>query len=233
MLVTKYFKCFSFLLCLLGFSTLSHASGPIMHAYLGLKWLEKYGTEYTQSQKRDFILGTLFPDIRYLGTIPRSKTHIETNSLQEVKAAKTAFEQGMRFHNYVDITRSRFLNKHAINQEIKKLPAKHRGIFVKLIEDQIAFSKADWETIKGYLAEITKDEEKYVDLSTITKWHVGLTFYFSAPPSTLLSQMSIFNQDVLMIDAATIALWGETVKEYGENKDFQSYVDSLIQGFQL
>ncbi|MCS5708168.1 hypothetical protein CC99x_004550 [Candidatus Berkiella cookevillensis] len=233
MLVNKYFKLFGLLICLFSVSAVSHASGPIMHAYLGIKWLEKYGIEYTPLQKRDFILGTLFPDIRYLGTISRSKTHIKTDSLQEVKAGKTPFEQGMRFHNYVDVTRARFLSRHAINQEIQKLPAKHRGTFVKLIEDQIAFSKADWESVKAYLAEIIKEEEAYVDRSTITKWHMGLSFYFSAAPSTLLSQISIFNQNILTIEASTINLWSETLKEYSENKNFQQYVDALINNFQL
>src|SRR5690606_28508994 len=96
-----------FLLIILN-SIAAHAAGPILHAYLGLRWIEKHGSDFSPHEKQAFILGTLFPDIRYLADISREKTHFDVKTLKQVKKGQNAFEQGMRFHSYVDRKRSQY-----------------------------------------------------------------------------------------------------------------------------
>lgn len=210
----------------------ANASAPMTHAYLGAKWLDKYGQSFDESQKQAFILGTLFPDIRYLIGVSREKTHIDTKSLKEVNEGKTAFEKGVRFHCYVDYKRSELMYRHPIYKEIKQLTTKHRHTFVKLVEDQITYSLANgelWQTVQNYLSDINPEEEKIADLSVLAKWHLGLSYYFSDVPSTLLSQISIFNSGILMLDAQTVNEWSKSVKEYAQKESFQKYVAELIE----
>ena len=216
-------------------SIVAHAAGPIMHAYLGLRWIETNGTEFDSDEKRAFILGTLFPDIRYLADIPREKTHFDVKTLAQVRKGKNAFEQGMRFHSYVDHKRTQYYHTHKIYAESRKLPKKHREIFIKLVEDQITYkmnAKEEWDTIKSYLSEIIKEEENWVDRATLTKWHLGLTFYFNTLPSTLLSQISMFRQGVLMLEADTISEWSYSVKNVAGDPRYQAYVQDLIGSFE-
>ncbi len=224
------------LLCLTlmsGFITMPLlAAGPIMHAYLGLKWLEHFAPEYEEAAKREFILGTLFPDIRYIGKIPRNHTHIKKISLAKISKTKTPFEQGMQFHSYVDNIRFHFLKHHKIQKQFNQLPKKHKSIFIKLAEDQAIFDESNWFSIKKYLINPCEAEENFeLNSATITKWHLGLTFYFNALPSTLLSQISMFDKGILMLDAETVNDWSQLLKSYVKDENFKQYVNELIQYF--
>jgi len=208
------------------------AAGPIMHAYLGLKWLEYFAPEYDEAAKQKFILGTLFPDIRYIGNISRNQTHPKRVSLTSILKTKSPFEQGMQFHSYVDNVRFHFLKHHKINEQLNKLPNNHKSIFIKLAEDQMLFDKNSWFTIKKYLVSPCEEEENFeLSSATVTKWHLGLTFYFSALPSTLLSQISLFDKGILMLDAKTVSDWSQRLKIYEKDKTFNQYVNDLMQHF--
>tara|TARA_R110002110_G_scaffold121431_2_gene297292 strand:+ start:125898 stop:126578 length:681 start_codon:yes stop_codon:yes gene_type:complete len=209
------------------------AAGPIMHAYLGLKWLAVFAPDYDENAKREFILGTLFPDIRYIGNIPRSKTHLKNISLVNIAKEQSPFIQGMQFHSYVDNMRFYFLKHHAIQKNIDKLPNKHKSIFIKLIEDQILFEQQNsWHTIKKYLVDPCDGEKNFdLDIATLTKWHLGLTYYFSALPSTILSQISMFNKGILMLDAPTVNAWSISIKEYASDEAFNQYISDLVKYF--
>lgn len=220
-----------FLVVYMAIGTQVQAAGPMVHAYLGLQWLEQNGKDMSDQDKQAFMLGTLFPDIRYLIGVPREKTHFMVRSLREVAQGKTAFEKGMRFHSFVDIQRNQFLRTHAVYQAFKKLPKSHRELFIKVVEDEITFNKIEpsvRDTVKLYLAQTHQEEEAFADLSMITKWHLGLTYYFSMLPSSILSQISIFKSGVLMLDAQTVNEWSVSVREYAQNQSYQQYVKDLM-----
>lgn len=56
-----------------------------------------------------FLVGTLFPDIRYITHFPREKTHFNVNSLKEVGETSSPFDAGMKFHAWVDRVREEFV----------------------------------------------------------------------------------------------------------------------------
>lgn len=232
-------KCFlklvTFLFIFLNMTYLQ-AAGPRLHAYLGLRWIEKYAPEFNADEKREFILGTLFPDIRYLVDMSRKQTHLDIRTMQQVEKGQSAFDKGMRFHSYVDYKRSQFYRRHKIYASTRNLPKKHRETFVKLVEDEIIYfqaKKEDWDIVKSYLMRTTKEEEDWVDKTALAKWHLGLTFYFNMAPSTLFSQIGFFNQDILIFDAETIREWGDTVKTAAEDPKYQTYLQDLIDSFAL
>src|SRR5689334_19456227 len=84
-------------------------AGPIMHVALGEYWLEQVCPQYTEEERKLFLLGSVFPDIRYLAQIDRSQTHKKNVHLRQVKATKSTFEQGILFHCYVDDYRKQWL----------------------------------------------------------------------------------------------------------------------------
>jgi len=57
---------------------------------------------FVKFNKSEFYIGTIFPDIRYLGVIDRAKTHFADVTLDSVLGAKTSFLAGLLFHNLVD-----------------------------------------------------------------------------------------------------------------------------------
>lgn len=53
-------------------------AAPITHVALTEKIFNNIFHNY---DKKEFIIGTSFPDIRYLGTIDREKTRLSVNNL--------------------------------------------------------------------------------------------------------------------------------------------------------
>ena len=77
-----------------------HAAGPITHAFLAELFFKQF-PKYDSEEQKAFRLGTLFPDVRYLGTIPREETHFPEMTLEEVLEETNPFLAGMKFHSYV------------------------------------------------------------------------------------------------------------------------------------
>ncbi|HRE30874.1 MAG TPA: hypothetical protein PLD88_02770, partial [Candidatus Berkiella sp.] len=173
------------IVCLLSFGL--KAAGPAMHVTLGEKWIATFAPEYSEEQKKLFLLGTVFPDIRYLGVIKRNQTHFKGMTLEKVYAADSPFMRGMYFHSFVDEYRDRCVRKSGIEKTITEIPRHQQGTFLKLIEDQILHSQYRWPEFKKYLMSIPDDEKKFgLEISALTQWHTGLTFYFSTKPSMIL-----------------------------------------------
>ncbi len=89
--------------------------------------------------ERDLILGTSFPDIRYLGLVAREQTHVES-SLSYIEACQTlpTFELGVWLHIRLDRVREDFYEKRGIYDKVSK----EQAIFnaTKLIEDELSFN---------------------------------------------------------------------------------------------
>ena len=88
-------------------------SNPIEHVYLANKFFENQKL-FSKDEKKSFILGTLFPDIRYLNEISREKTHFKNIEILDVLNSKTPFEAGKKFHSFVDEKRDEFIIKNNI-----------------------------------------------------------------------------------------------------------------------
>lgn len=72
--------------------------GPVTHIVLADKLFDRY---FSGKDRRAFYVGTLFPDIRYLGVIGREQTHLPVAGIAEV-AENRAFRAGMLFHALTD-----------------------------------------------------------------------------------------------------------------------------------
>lgn len=211
---------------------LSYAAGPITHVALGEMWLKHVAPHYTEEQKKLFQLGTVFPDIRYLGVIRRDQTHYKGVTLEKIKKTASPFQQGMLFHSYVDEFREKWLRKYGIEKELKDISSDHRGIFLKIIEDQILFSHYSWSDFRQYLLSIPEEEKKFkIDEKSLNEWHTGLTLYFTVSPGVILSQIAFLEKNILTIRAETIKQWGEMLPQYTASEKMQSHVTKMMQAF--
>ena len=74
---------------------------PITHVVLAAKIFDNI---FKDKIKKDFFIGSLFPDIRYLKVIDRDKSHFENLKLKDLKN-DDSFLAGVKFHSIVDIAR--------------------------------------------------------------------------------------------------------------------------------
>lgn len=208
------------------------AAAPAMHVTLGEKWLAVYAPEYTDEQKKLFLLGTVFPDIRYLGVIKREKTHYKGMTLAKVYAETSPFKRGMLFHSFVDEFRERCVRQSGIEKILKEIPRKQQGTFLKLVEDQILHGQYRWPEFKKYLISIPEDEKQFgLEISALTQWHTALSLYFATTPGNILQQVGMFEQSILTLDAPTIKSWGMLLPRYAQDPEMTKHVESLLHAF--
>ena len=107
-------------------------SAPITHIVIAKELLD---TQPDTFSKRDFFIGTSFPDIRYLKVIERDKTHNPKTTLSEVLNTTNSFRSGLLFHSLVDEVREKSIQDNDIYSLIPKL--KYITQALKLVEDEI------------------------------------------------------------------------------------------------
>lgn len=153
-------------------------AAPVSHIVCALVALNS-GT-IDVADRNAFLVGTSFPDIRYISHIPRSKTHGTYGaSLNDVKSAPSAFEAGRLFHIYVDRKREEHMRKHDAYRFVKKGPFQRH--MLKIIEDHILFEKLQGQFIsEEVFAQIYPEEMQFdIDESVIYAWHSLLKNYLS------------------------------------------------------
>ncbi|HEU0051292.1 MAG TPA: hypothetical protein VFQ60_04550 [Patescibacteria group bacterium] len=140
---------------------------------------------FSYFSKSDFIIGTLFPDIRYLGVIDRARTHLADFDLKYIQSEESAFIAGMKFHHLVDQIREHFMVEHGLYSLCPKFDYQTQAI--KLLEDERYYSKIDtWSLERAYLEGIPDEEAGFgIAEASIQKWHSILQAYFLQPPTDL------------------------------------------------
>jgi len=136
---------------------------PITHIVLTNK---VFNEKFKDKKKRDFFVGTVFPDIRYLAKIERRFTHSldfkETNS----------FKAGIKFHYLIDNVWNEFVR---LDNNITSF---------KFLEDELLYEKInDWKEYIGYFDKVFSDELLFnISKEKTKEWHNILQEYFSKKP---------------------------------------------------
>lgn len=208
------------------------AAGPITHALLAEKWI-KYREQYTPEQKKSFVLGTLFPDIRYLGVIERDKTHEKNLALADLLAPQTEFTKGKRLHAFVDELREKFIVNQKIYDTIKTVPGQeYKAMFLKLLEDEILFSKQNWAPTLQSLATIDEEERKYnISEEHLQKWHRIQAMTFTQKPSEYLADLSAQNKGFGNVPIEITRQWIQILPKLAADAKMKQYVENMLQEF--
>lgn len=129
------------------------------------------------SDKDAFLVGTSFPDIRYITNIERRITHkFDGNDLIYIFNTESSFEMGRRFHIFVDQEREKYMKDHKVYKFIKPtLPKTHT---LKIIEDHILYPRLLAFDSHQVFYKIYDEELEYgLKKEEIRKWHDILETY--------------------------------------------------------
>ncbi|OGM17010.1 hypothetical protein A2V55_02000 [Candidatus Woesebacteria bacterium RBG_19FT_COMBO_37_29] len=149
-------------------------AAPITHIVLTEKIYSKY---FSNKNKKEFIVGTCIPDIRYLGVINRDKTHFENVFLKTI-LYKNSFDAGLLFHSLVDEIRANYMDS---NNYYSLFPNSNLITQAsKIFEDNVLYNKiSNWKEINDYFDKIYKSERDLgIKSEDIEKWHKLLKNYF-------------------------------------------------------
>lgn len=156
-------------------------ASQITHIPYGRKALEMFLAD-REIDEQKFLVGTVFADIRYLGTTERGKTHWSQPKISQLKKIDDDFKLGMYVHSLVDIERNKVLEKLRIYEQVSQ--GLMASAVLKIIEDTVTYQLVDdWGKIISYFDEVLEEELEYVSRETASEWHKKIQEYFSQPPS--------------------------------------------------
>lgn len=152
---------------------------PITHVVLANKVFDKY---FSDKDRKDFFIGTSFPDIRYYDNLDREKTHQGGLSLEEM-GREGSFLAGMHFHAFVDEKWENFyrrLEDHPLYLE----PLHVSSVALKFFEDERLYNcLKEWGQIAGFFGGALDEEKKFgIAEKDIIRWHGFLQKYFIKNP---------------------------------------------------
>lgn len=141
-----------------------------------------FGTFLKGYRKKDFTVGTLFPDIYHINGVEKEKTHSK-NPPRHDSLPKGSFLSGTYFHSLVDHAQGDFIMKHRIHSLCSG--AAYVNDAFKLLTDEVLYGKIkDWRTIIRYLDTILAQEIAFgIKRDTIRRWHIILRTYLGHAPS--------------------------------------------------
>ncbi|MFZ2975507.1 MAG: hypothetical protein WA055_02650 [Candidatus Moraniibacteriota bacterium] len=133
--------------------------------------------------KDEFILGCVFPDIRYIDeNIKRKDSHLKFETLDLNFSGLTSFEAGWKFHLYCDMRREEILNKY--NFYSFKNDTKFYIQAAKRLEDELVYDFYDnWEKVRNYFNNPPfKETDIGVDIQTFKLWYAMVAKYIENKP---------------------------------------------------
>lgn len=203
-------------------------AAPITHIVLSEK---VFNSNFSNLSREKFLVGTSFPDIRYLGVIKREQTHSGDVSLKKVQT-EDSFRAGLLFHSLVDIVRENYIETSGLYTIISK--SRHSIQALKLLEDEILYEKVkNWDAIIQYFAEALTEEINYsVREDDVLRWHRLLQSYFSRKPDNavrkaLFKSLAFKAEDVVEIESNFLVMINNTqIKKVIEK--FYTDFDQLI-----
>lgn len=182
--------------------------------------------------QKKFYIGTVFPDIRYLGVIDRKATHFGDITWKEVLEEPDSFTAGMKFHSLLDHIREKYMIDHKVYDIIPKSPYTTQTF--KLYEDEVYYNYlTDWGVAAGYLEDAVPEELLLInDQYAIKKWHKIWSKYFLEVPSNhsrkdLITSLGfdpqvveLISRDVEIISQSQIV--NETIEKF--YNDFETLI---------
>ena len=201
---------------------------PVTHVLIAEKFYPRY---FKHLNRKEFILGNCFPDIRYPARIERDRTHIKNIPLSTIQSA-TAFRAGVLFHSMVDGLWNKHVHHHA-ERLFSELPHDQPMIHTaKILQDKFIYAKSDhWDQIAASFSTILPEEHTYgASEAMVERWHAMLAHYLSKPP-----ELKDLNMLALSLAPDMLDKISEYCLAYQENptlKDimvrFYEHVETLI-----
>lgn len=199
---------------------------PITHIVLTEKVFNKF---FKNKTKKDFFIGTLFPDIRYLKVIAKNKTHYTNLSVSTLNKAEP-FLAGIKFHSILDQAREKFILENNTYSLCPK--SKYITHSLKILEDEIFYRHIkDWKAYIDYLNEILPLEKKYkIAESDLKRWHLLLQRYFSKQPNSQIVDNFALDIGFTKENANEI---NDNISKMRSNKKITAIIEKLYNNIDL
>ncbi len=199
----RYMLIFSILS--LGLTLNLSASMPYGHILFADLWHQATDSD---SDYDEVIIGTLYPDIRYIAGLDRDETHEIGISLEDVETAESSFEQGRLLHCWVDEVRDSFVEEEGLYDDLEGLPMAHRSTFIKLLEDEIYYDQWNWsEARRCILGMMPQELTAELEADKVSEWYQLVRLYLSQRPSKLMHRMASSGKSYRGITHDVFALW--------------------------
>ncbi|MDP3889337.1 MAG: hypothetical protein Q8Q25_02215 [bacterium] len=156
-------------------------AGPIAHIFCALSVLNSGAL--TVTDKKAFIVGTSFPNIRYLGDIKNELSHKRKITWDTVQNEPSSFKAGMLFHVLVDEARENYFIEKGMYEKVTK--RKNLEPAIKLYEDIILYDwVTDWQSIVRYFDTVLEQEQQHAfSNDRVMLFHTFLQRYLSMQPT--------------------------------------------------
>ncbi|MEX0748966.1 MAG: hypothetical protein WD467_02285 [Candidatus Saccharimonadales bacterium] len=153
-------------------------AGITTHIVLSQKALSSF---LPDKNKEEFIVGTSFPDIRYLNVVSREQTHLQKVNLESIEHEPDSFTAGFRYHSLIDEARESFILKNNIYTILPESPFITQAL--KIYEDKVLLDKlSNRAGIIRYFDNILPAEEEFaIPVVKLTKWHKLIQEWLSSP----------------------------------------------------
>ncbi len=164
-------------------------AGPITHIVLTDKVFDRF---FDGMDRKEFIIGTLFPDIRYLKVIERSKTHFEGTGIIDI-LNEDSFNAGLKFHSIIDDARRKYISENDVYAPYKK--ENHSSMMFKIAEDMFFYEFIeDWSQFISFFDHISPAEKSFdIPEETLKNWHSVIQQYLKyLPGEKTLKALTIF-----------------------------------------
>ena len=180
-------------------------SSPVSHFVYANTYLARHPERDTAA----FLAGSVFPDIRYLGTVTRAATHSPGKVTAEMMRSETdSWKAGTQHHNRVDDAWEAYVKKNAPDLFSDELSVRA----LKMLEDEITYPLIpDWLPIRVALRVVPNQEQKLVEPDISLKWHRLLIKLVVAPPSrerrdNFLRELKYEDEEMDLLDRRVRAL---------------------------
>jgi hypothetical protein len=209
----------------LSFSSALFSAGPMFHLWVAEKFCEIHNIDDIEVVK-EIIIGTEFPDIRYIIPIPRASTHARISDIREVYQSKTPFECGMKIHAWLDIVRESLVDK-SIYAAVVSYSEGQSPTFIKLIEDEMLADFYDGQRWAFCFDRVLEEELAYTTEEAICKWHKFIQLNLSFRSSWLLWAQS-YRGPAFGVSKKTLYDWSFVLPELKDSLIFRKHLYALL-----
>lgn len=193
---------------------------PATHILIAEKFFDQH---FGHLNRKHFILGTCFPDIRYPAKIERGLTHFSSVSLSEIQS-QSAFKAGLLFHSLVDGMWNIYIGEHEARL-LSEIPH-NRPMFhtMKILQDYYLYGKLDdWQRVTSYFGSVLPEEHTFGIIDTmVTRWHEMLGHYLLKPPNI---------EDLTMLSVSLPAALVGEIRTYYQQYQENATLIEILPGF--
>ena len=208
---------------LFSLSTPLFSAGPTLHLWTAEKYCQIRGIT-DEETIRQIIIGTEFPDIRYITPISREQTHPIVSDISQITG--TPFEIGMKIHSWLDTTRENLIQQE-VYDAIAPYAQGHSYTLLKFVEEEILADFYDGTKWLSTFNDILADELPYAPEATIAKWHDTIQWTLTLRPSWLLWGQS-YRGRAFGLSETTLYDWSYLLPKLKHKPLFKTHLQTLL-----